>query len=75
MANDPTKERVDKNQYLMTIKNSKWYGPYKLEAGEFYYFYALDSTGKNDYFVDFVIYLNQSPCLFLYYHKKTQLIG
>ena len=57
-ANDPTKEPVDKNQYLMTIKNCKWYGPYKLEAGDFFYFYAIDGTGKNEYFVDFVIYLN-----------------
>ena len=57
-ANDPTKEPVDKNQYLMTIKNCKWYGPYKLEAGDFFYFYAIDGTGKNEYFVDFVIYLH-----------------
>ena len=75
VGNDASKEPVDKNEYLMTIKNSKWYGPYKLDAGDFYYFYAIDNLGKYEYFVDFVVYLNQSPCLFLYYHKNSSLIG
>lgn len=50
--------KVDKNEYLESIKSSKWYGPYKWSWKEYYYFYSISDDGQNSFYSVFGIYFS-----------------
>ena len=47
----PDRPQVEPEVYLETIKNSKWYGPYKEDNQNVFNFYTANENGDNEYFV------------------------
>lgn len=52
-------EAVDKSKYTKMLQESKWFGPYSSEGDEEgdinLNFYSINSSGSNEYFVNFEI--------------------
>ena len=45
VTDDPELEKVDAFEYLQTIKNCRWHGPYKSVSPDTYFFITIDDTG------------------------------
>jgi len=39
--NNSEKPQVDKNSYMEAIKSCRWYGPYKHDSHDYFYFYSI----------------------------------
>lgn len=77
LFNNPTYDSVDKNEYLATLKASRWYGPYNWSSGNWLYFITITKTGKNEYFVTLEMDLTDpvSQNATLYFYKGNLEIG
>ena len=51
LSNNPKKQKVDKNFFIYTLKRSKWYGPYKHDLLESFYFFSMTDSGNNEMYV------------------------
>lgn len=73
-----SKEPVDKIAFVETMKGCRWNGPYKFSDNNRFFFYSVDSTGKNEFTVGFCIILapqrTSRSQLNLFYVKNGDMI-
>lgn len=74
-GDDPKNERIDKEEFLESVKVCRWYGPYKSTLAEQYFFYSVNKNGDNRYFVEFLISLDSYNWLNLRRWKGAKIIA
>ena len=77
LARNPLYDPVDKAAFCETIKQCRWYGPYRWESGDWFYFISINQEGDNQFYVSLELDLtkNSSQTASFYFYWSNSYIG